>query len=197
MGICLVSYATERYKDIYESKLKPSAGKYWRGAVSHISVTDKYTWLKATQLKPQIILDALIEHDTVLYLDSDAVIQDERINDIAGVVGDSPLACVFLKRAHWYYNISDTLIEPLTGTLYFTREAIPFVRKWAEESVKGNKPDGEVFADCLLNTDIAAFQLPLKWAYIKDLPDGRKGGIPCHDPIVVHHQASRTRRHND
>ena len=187
----LVSYSTPNYKEVYKAHLEPTL-HYWDGHTRHINLPVAQSWLKATQIKPSVILQALEDDvDGVLYLDCDAEIKDKRINDIPH--HNNPIARVFLNHAQWYNNTSKT-IEPLTGTLYFSKAALPFVREWALMTANSSKPDGETFAEMLLKTDLPAQHLPIEWAYINSLPYGGKGYIPCPNPIVTHHQASRVKR---
>lgn len=185
----LVSFSTTKYREIYETHLQPTE-QFWMGETLHINYQGSRSWARNTQLKTKAILRALELWDSCIYLDSDARICDSRINGIRCIGGDNPIACVFLDHETWYGNDS-RVMEPLTGTLYFTQEAIPFIEEWDAALENTEKTDGEVFKDLLMSSRISAKQLPIEWAYIASLPRGGKGGIPCSTPIITHHQASR------
>ena len=189
MTIGLVSFSTPKYREIYETHLKPTE-KLWFSESMHVEYDDVRTWTRGTQHKPKAILEALERWDSCLYLDSDARIEDARVNGIGCVSGDSPISCVFLDHETWYGGDSK-IMEPLTGTLYFTREAIPFIEEWQAAMLGTEKTDGEVFQDLLRTSRISAKQLDIEWAYITSLPRGGIGGIKCTSPIITHHQASR------
>jgi hypothetical protein len=189
MSIGLVSFSTPKYRDIYETHLKPTE-KYWFGESLHLDYDGSRNWARNTQLKPKAILEALERWDSCLYLDSDSRISDSRVNGIASIASDNPIACMFLDHEAWYGNDS-RIMEPLTGTIYFTREAVSFIEEWIAALINTQKTDGEVFRDLLISSRISAKQLGIEWAYITSLPRGGIGGLPCSDPIITHHQASR------
>ena len=189
MSIGLVSFSTIKYRDIYETHLQPTE-RFWFGQTLHINYSGSRSWAKNTQLKTKAILQALEYWDSCLYLDSDARISDSRVNGIASIVGDNPIGCVFLDHEAWYGGDS-RVVEPLTGTMYFNRDSIPFVEEWQAALHDTDKPDGDVFKDLLKSSRISAKQLDIEWAYITSLPRGGRGGIPCNSPIITHHQASR------
>lgn len=193
MSTALISYSTTKYNEVFKNTLEPTLG-LWSGPKNHSYWNTSVDWAAATRIKPLSILMELRKFNSVLYVDSDATIMSTDVNNIDSVVGDAPMACVFLDHGKWY-NTDSNVVEPLTGTMYFNRDAIPFLRIWESASRTSNKPDGDIFAELLAKDSIKALQLPIEWAYIKNRPDGKLGGIPCDSPIIMHHQASRTHRY--
>lgn len=190
----LVSYATKSYDKVYNKFLGASCKKLKLLPRIHYEIEDNHPWLEATLKKPGIIIAALENNESVLYVDSDATITTKSVMDIDSLIPKFYYgAFVMLNHSAWYRNNSEVR-EPLTGTLFFRQAALPMLLRWQELCYNGKEPDGVMFERVFKN-DYAMFLLDIKWCYINSLPMGMgKGGIPCDDPWIIHQQESRRRK---
>ena len=188
----IVTYTTPKYDAVYDRHLGASLDHMFFSA-TRMHVPERGSWVLNTQEKPSVILEALQKHDSVLYLDADAEILRPEVVDIDSLVPYGYVGAYYeLPHGQWYGNGGDT-VEPLTGTLFFRKQARPLLYSWRDAMTNTSKTDGEAFAEVLkLYGPYKMFKLPIEWCYIADMPAGLGiGGIPCAKPIIVHKQVSR------
>jgi len=163
----------------YEDVVKPL-----RESLEHLGIKHylkKYPsrglWIENCAMKPEFILHCLERFEKILYVDADAIF-DREPEDI------------FTGDMHYYKFRGE---EPLSGTLYFNRKAIPFIEAWVELQ----KEHTRVFDQEVMATLIPKFQSQMS---IKPLPDKY---IKIFDlmrrvvnPVITHYQASRKYRKN-
>lgn len=189
----IVSYCTPKYDAIYRRHLKQSLEKNKSVTHLHFEEPECGNWTQNTWLKPDVILKALKQDSSVLYIDVDGEVRSPSVKKIDGFIPkEYDGGFVMLPHASWYGNDSE-VVEPLTGTLFFRRSAIPKIKRWRDVLIEKGGTDGEAFAE-VFKDDFNMFLLGIEWCYINDTPAGKKGGIPCSDPLIVHYQASRKMR---
>jgi len=183
----VVSFNTPGYELILEEHLAKSMDCHPDLKWLQFKINDQGDWLYNTQKKVEVLLKALETEEEILYVDVDAQVLCDTFEELVDAVPDGYIGgCVFLKHSDWYKNDSDK-VEPLTGTLYLRRSAIPMLKEWQSKLAHG--PDGDAFGIVVGNHKM--FPLDIKWCYINSLPTSGYGGIECSEPEIVHYQASR------
>lgn len=190
----IVSYSSPKYRAVYANHLGASLDAMWFNG-THVDIAERGSWLLNTQAKPSVILDELCKHDSVLYIDSDAEILRPEVLDIDYIVPRNCIGAYYpLPHGQWYGNGS-SVVEPLTGTLFFRKQARELLYMWRDEMTNTDLTDGQAFARVLPAYEAQMFKLPIEWCYIAEMPANLGlGGIPCDKPIIVHKQASRRLR---
>jgi len=137
------------------------------------------SWQKNTQQKAQIIEMMLLKHKRpILYLDVDAVMVQPPVlcDDI-----DTPIAAV---------HFSDSG-ELLSGTVYFTPDALPTVSQWQalNEKYPETLPNGQLAWDqrtlkmAIKDTQCPFTELPQEYTWIVELTQRRYPGLA---PVILH-----------
>jgi len=156
------------------------------------------SWAENTKLKPQAILRILdvLGPQPFAMLDADAEIVSPPIL-FDSIPRDCALAVHYLDWATWYGH--GTKKEILPGTLW-VNGAHPRIREviteWASQC-HASVNDQPALDRAICETGVKVFELPVEYAWIATLPDG---GTPTYksstSPVIIHHQASRTCKHD-
>jgi hypothetical protein len=185
------------YETIAENYLLPTLCKH--GLYSRLSVVqDRGKWIKNIAYKPKLIEDALMEYPghTIVYIDVDARIEEYPIL-FEQIPPEYDAAFHTLDHDAWYGKTTGEK-EVFNGTIMLrSNPAVKaFVRKWIDACT--NEAIGEHrWFEKLMNEDatLKKYPLPLEYAYITSLPDGRSPLVKVDKPVIAHHQASRKFRH--
>ena len=149
-----------------------------------VGIRPQGSWIKNTQMKPQIILDTMEKHNKdVVWVDADAeILSQPKFFDTL----DADLAFHTLT---WHKDTPNEFQEMLVGTVYFKNNVNikSFLRQWAALNNQVNKPDGETF-QMLLTEDKFLKKVDLPAEYVRIFDSKQMEGI---EPIIVHNQASR------
>ena len=149
-----------------------------------VAIRPQGSWIKNTQMKPKIILDAMEKHNKdVVWVDADAEIlsQPEFFDTL-----DADLSFHTLT---WHEGTPNEFQEMLVGTVYFKNnpKIKSFLRQWTALNNKFNRPDGETF-QMLLTEDKYLKKVDLPAEYVRIFDSEQMKDI---NPIIVHNQASR------
>jgi len=192
------SYVTDNtpYLDVAKQYLIPSLKKFHSIDYAIDTVPNLGSWRQNTAYKPEFILNKLYNkhYKSTIFLDADATV--EQYPSLFDVIPEEyDMACHFLDWETWYGH-TQARKELLSGTLMFrnNREhVIRMVNTWKVEAQKGNEWEQVTLARVLeRNDDIKVFELPLSYIYIRTLPNGDEPKVKIKNPIIVHHQVSRT-----
>jgi len=160
------------------------------------AIENQGSWLKNVANKPLTILHTMEEYQSynILSLDADCeVLQFPKL--LTEIPEEYDIALHTLDWDTWYQNNSHVK-EVLSGTVWFRNndKMREFVREWYRRAKSAEVWEQKVLAKLLeeRKDTIKIYPLPLDYCYISTLPDGKAPHIKIDNPIVVHHQASRT-----
>ncbi|TRZ51626.1 MAG: hypothetical protein D4S01_04365 [Dehalococcoidia bacterium] len=145
----------------------------------YAAITNQGSWQKNTQFKAQVIESMLMKHNRpVLYLDVDAVMVQP------------PIACDNITTPIAAVHYADSS-ELLSGTVYFTPEAMPTVKRWQElnELYPEVLPNGQLAWDqrtlemAIHETNCPFTELPQEYTWIVELTQKRFPGLA---PVILH-----------
>ena len=188
----IISYVTRStpYEQVLETFLLPSLKRF--NLPYHIAYPeDKGSWTKNTQLKPIIIMDALLKHkQAVVYLDADATIEYypelfDRLQayDIGVHYFD------FFK--FWRNEEGNTKREVLGGTLYFNynEKVLAFMDSWIKQT-QGIYNDQQSLNIVVTQwkTKLNIYNLPIEYITIRK---GKFVPPEIKNPCIIHNQVSR------
>lgn len=137
------------------------------------------SWQKNTQFKAQVVEQMLLKHQRpILYLDVDAVMVQKPVL-LDGLSCD--IAAV---------HFADTT-ELLSGTVYFTPQSKPVVKRWQEinEAYPEKLPDGRLAWDqrtlrlAIKELQAHFVELPQEYTWIVELTQKRFPGLA---PVILH-----------
>jgi hypothetical protein len=183
------------YEDICEYFLKSSLKKF---KIDHEIETIQNTnnWRRNVAEKPKVILNLLEKHKnkTLVFLDADASIEQ-----YPALFEDIPkeydLGYHLLDWATWYNRPDDTRKELLTGTMFFryNERVVHLLKQWYIEAISSEQWEQLVLEKLMAHykDDLEIYNLPVEYCYIKTMPNGDKPFVKC-DPVILHHQVSRT-----
>jgi hypothetical protein len=195
----LVSFCTadNAYKKIHEDHLLKSVSRLDGTGIEHkpYYIASRGSWLNNIALKPEVIKMAMAEsNQNIFYLDADA-----ELRRYPTLIDDIPLQADFafhiLDHKTWYGVESDRK-EIFNGTLYLrnNNKVRLFINEWIQ-ACKAMPRLGEHYhfeQIILKRPDLyKVYELPIEYAYITSLPDGRLPLVKVADPVVCHYQASR------
>jgi len=149
-----------------------------------VGIRPQGSWIKNTQMKPQIILDNMNKHNKdVVWLDADAEILEQP------VFFDSIATDLSFHALTWHKGTPNEFQEILVGTVYFRNNDLvkELLRKWISLNKQVDKPDGETF-QMLMNDSRGISVTVLPPEYVRIFDSEQMEGIK---PIIVHNQASR------
>ena len=202
MSFIVVSYYTidTPYQDVAHEYLMPSLCKMGNGIKSDVrGVPNLGNWQKNTSYKAQFV-STMLEHytDNIVFLDCDAeVLKYPSLFD--SIPQGYNFACHILDRSKWYgikYDEQDSK-ELLSGTLFVRNcvESRKIVTEWMMTcKMSPNVWEQKVLDMVLKKNNIPVYELPMSYCRILTLPSGKAPIVECNDPVIVHHQCSRTLR---
>jgi hypothetical protein len=159
-------------------------------------IPNQGSWHANVAQKPAIILkqlQELPENSCLCFVDADATFEQYPIMFDETHVGYD-LAVHLLDWNAWYgYNENPPRRELLSGTIFIRNNAKTrrLCQVWHEEALRSNEWEQAVLARVLPQSGVVWFDLPLSYCYIKTRPGGLPPLVQC-DPVILHHQASRT-----
>ena len=197
--VCAFYTRSTPYKAVAEQYLLPSLARL--GIHCDLSVVeDRGSWLANIAHKPEVIEKALNKYKpvgvNVVYLDVDAVV--ELYPGVFDVIGQKcDMACHYIDRVAWY-GLSNASVKPevFNGTIFFknNEKTRAFVLEWKEKCKEYKTWEPAWFKQTIESTGIKCFGLPLSYAYIASLPDGRPPLVKLECVHIRHHQVSRKYR---
>lgn len=196
----IVSWFTKDtpYEEVMNTYLRPSLEKL-DIPYKIYPVEPLKNWRQNTNLKPQIVEQALNEINTnILVVDADAKIHDYPVllNEIPK---EYDCGLFYLNWNEWYKNGSDK-IELCSGSMYFRNRPIckELVRTWKEIAKKNeNHYTDQQNLELALKKfpELKIYKLPYSYCWINSLPKGQKHNVERPEKVIIeHHQISRTLR---
>jgi tetratricopeptide (TPR) repeat protein len=149
-----------------------------------VGIRPQGSWIKNTQMKPQIILDIMEKHNKdVVWVDADAEILSDPV--FFSTI-ETDIAFHILT---WYKDKPNEFHEMLVGTVFFrnNNKIRVLLRQWIALNKQVDRPDGETF-QMLLQEDKYLTRTDLPAEYVRIFDSEQMEGIK---PIIVHNQASR------
>lgn len=192
----IISYYTPSYKEIAEKYLLPSVKNlnlsYYIPEVANLG-----DWEANTNYKPVFIKDCLgAFEENLIWADCDATINS--YPDLFNYIPSQfDIAIHFLEwKLHYPQHKDSDVKELASGTIFFRNNfnSIDIVNKWIENT-KITKPDQKALEKTIKENNISYYNLPRKYCYVLTHCNGQKSYIPLANPIISHHQISRTKRY--
>jgi len=152
------------------------------------------SWQKNTLYKSTFIREMMDRHpdDNIVFVDCDAeVLRYPELFD--NIPEQYDIAAHILDRGRWY-NKPFNEMELLTGTLFVrnTARAREIVDKWVGECYNSGIWEQKILQIVLKDMNVPIFELPIEYCYMKTMPNGLEPFIRVKDPVIVHHQLSRS-----
>lgn len=160
-----------------------------------ICAKNYHHWTKNVAQKPNIILEVLNdseEDEAIVFIDADATV--ERYPQLFHDIPDEyDIAFHTLDWNTWYRNKSNVK-ELLTGTMYFrNRIAVKeLCAEWYAKAQDGHRWEQQILEEIIQKYPLKIYNLPIEYCYIKTLPNGKEPYVKVDQPVILHHQASRT-----
>jgi hypothetical protein len=201
----LASYYTVGtvYEKVFADHLGKSLEKFPLIKKEIYTPQPRGSWNKNLVIKPEIILRTLqlLPPDKlgVLYTDADSELWEyPELIDRIQQIDNPPVDIAFhvLDHDSWYGKTNHQK-EEFCGTMYIRNspQMQAFVKRWYELCAA----DTRVWEPFWFKKTLEEFrptlsitELPLEYAYITSLPDGRKPLVDVKKPVICHFQASRT-----
>lgn len=185
------------YETVINEYLLPSIRKH--SLHSRIcAVPDRGSWIGNIAYKPRLIADTFREYPDkiVVYLDADA-----RIEEVPVLFGQIPeeydIAFHMIDHDSWYGKRTGET-EVYNGTIWLRNNprVQDFVQRWIDACKNERIGEHKWFEQLIKNDKILnKYPLPLEYAYIVSLPDGRPPLVKIDNPVITHHQVSRKLRY--
>ena len=163
-----------------------------------VAVDNQGSWIKNVAQKPKVILEILNtmlevgDTRALVFLDADSTIENFPIlfNELSENVD---VALHYLDWQSWYRNGINRK-ELLTGTMFFrnNERVRDLVQEWYDQAIKTDLWEQQVLEKIIIRKNLTIYEIPVEYCYIKTLPNGNKPHVICDNPVIVHHQVSRT-----